>query len=210
MTDTAGLQIERLRRALAAELPAERYEHWIAREPWHLADIAVPLLVGCEPQEWPAFLHRHDLTAAAGALAAALARDFDSVESSSIDVVAIRAWADRRQLPLPQALRALLDFIARTLPARAALPPCTGPAHAVGVGEREQVLGAALALVTRFPERYRDAEGSFDARALAESIVEKSALWFDSGPPSMTVAAIAEVLAAYLDRGSPVQRSLIG
>ncbi len=171
---------------------------------------AVPLLLGCEPQEWPALLARKALAEAANALTTQVARDLGCAEDACVDTMALRAWAERRQLALPPALRALLDFIARTLPARAEVPQDARPAHAAAAVERERVLGAALALVTRFPERYRDAQGFYDTRLLAESIVDKAVLWFETGRPLMTLPAMTELLAAYLDSAAPAPRPLIG
>lgn len=197
--------VARLRSALSIDLAAETAEYWVTREPWHPREEALPLLVGCDPRDWPALLADTARAADAATLAALLQADLGSAASrTGFDAMALRAWADGARISLPPALGMLLDFIARTLPAQVPVVPA---AAATATAEQVAVLGAALALVTRFPERHRDAEGQIDAQVLADAIVAQAAVWFAQGAPAMTRETMASLLAEYLYRDAPARRS---
>ncbi len=198
--------VARLRTALTADLAAETAEYWVTREPWHPREEALPLLVGCDPRDWPALLADAAQAADAATLAAVLQADLEPAAShTGIDAMGLRAWADRALVSLPPALGMLLDFIARTLPVQVPLRPV---ATASATDGQLAVLGAALALVTRFPERHRDAEGQIDAQLLADAIVAQAAVWFAQGTPAMTREAMTTLLDDYLYRDAPARRSV--
>ncbi|MEQ8494602.1 MAG: hypothetical protein RLW42_10355, partial [Gammaproteobacteria bacterium] len=64
--------------------------------------------------------------------------------------------------------------------------------------EREQLLGAALLLVTRFPQQCRDEHGFFDGGRIADLILEKAALWFPLEAPALARDDIAALVERYL------------
>lgn len=198
MRTTSALLVDRLRIALSAasgcSATTECYEDWIVRDEWRLDQEAIPLMVGCDPSKWSSLVDSYGLASEVRELQTILAADLGGNTASSIDVRRLRAWAEKHQVELPPACKALLDFIAQTLPSHLVREPVQD-----GAPERERVLGAALALVTRFPEQCRDVNGFFDSHHIANLIVEKGALWFERGQPTLSPVAMAELLIPYLE-----------
>ena len=174
-------------------LPA-LYEHWLARERWQCVDEALPLLVGIDPACWSAHLAAADLADAARAAAAALTAAF--AQALDVEPRRVGTWAEGAGLELPAPYAALLTFFDRVLPEGPSAPPAT-PA-ALPVSERERILGAALALVTRFPADCRGPHGPFDGECIAERMLAQAAVWFPGGPPTASRREIAELLETYL------------
>jgi hypothetical protein len=194
----AALVVDRLRVALreasGCSATTECYEDWIVRDEWRLDQEVIPLIVGCDPTQWANLTDAFELASEIAELQTILAVDFGTTAASNIAVQRVRSWAQKHQVDLPPACKALLDFIAQTLPSRVSPEPVDD-----GAPERERVLGAALALVTRFPQQCRDIHGFFDSRLIANLIVEKGALWFDCGQPTLSPVAMAELLKPYLE-----------
>lgn len=173
------------------------YEHWVDQERWPLDPVALALLVGVAPAQWSAHVDTLGLAAEAEQLRAhmvtTLALDAEQVTTPSD----LRAWAHSQGATLPAAAEALLDFVARTLPDLAAqLPQMNAPA--ARSTDKEVVLGAALALVTRFTEDCLDDERMFDGARIARLMLSQAALWFPDGPPPMDEQAIAQLLEHYV------------
>lgn len=172
------------------------YEAWLSRDRWQLVEEAVPLIVGVGPDTWPQYVLQHELDQESAMFAAILAEDFGCQLDGAIDATDLRDWSRRTGIALPSACDRLLDYIASVLPAT----PVPAPAaeQQAAAAEREVVLGAALALVTRFPAQCRDDNGFFDGQRIAGLMLEKAALWFPLEPPSMDRDAIAALLEGYL------------
>ena len=173
------------------------YEHWLGQERWPLDPVALALLVGVAPAQWSAHVERLDLAAEAAQLRArmvtTLALDAEQFTTGS----GLRAWAHSQGVALPAAAEALLDFVARTLPGLAAqLPQMNAPA--ARSSDKEVVLGAALALVTRFTEDCLDDERMFDGARIARLMLCQAARWFPDGPPTMDEQAIAQLVEHYI------------
>lgn len=171
-------------------------EHWLMRETWQIADEALPLIVGVAPRQWAEFVNANGLATAATQAVAALRDDPGATGNDALDPGAVQHWARRHHVRLPAALDEVLGFIARVLPSTPAAP---GAADAAGVAaERELVLGAALALVTRFPAQCRDPQGFFDGAAIADLMLQQAARWFPLAPPTLGRDDIAKLLETYL------------
>ena len=173
------------------------YEHWLRYECWALTSVAVPLVVGIDPAHWPGYVAQHGLAVEAAALGVVLAADLGLTPVDEVAVMRLAAWALRAGVVLPEICERTLDFIARTLPARA---PVAMPSS-VENDERVAILGAALALATRFTEQCLDAERRFDSQRMVALLRAQSAIWFGAEPPRMDDAAIADLLDRYLRLG---------
>lgn len=172
----------------------ELYEHWLQQERWPL-HAALALIVGVDPAGWSAHLVRPGHAAAAQALLAQLSADLGLTAAAEVDVLRLRAWARSAGVRLPHAGAELLDYIARTVPA----PPLSGMRTDAGTAaEQVAVLGAALALATRFTEQCLDQERRFDSRQMVLLMRAQAAVWFGDTPPDMNDAAIAALLDRYL------------
>jgi len=114
------------------------------------------------------------------------------------------SWAQARNMAIPEELAPLLEREPEAAPAPAApVSPVferIAHGHAARSGEppadaREQVLGAALAALARFPERRRD------AAAIRRAIEDNAPLiWPDSGRPPLPADEIERLVARWLRR----------
>lgn len=171
----------------------KRYEKWLSRDAWRVATEAVPLVAGFDPEQWPPA--GVDATVIQGFEAAML----DVLEKEDAEIAVVTpaeavAWARRAGVSLPDEFARLFEFIQGVLPRdEAPIEASLGQS-----AERELLLGAALTLVTRFPEECRDAQGFFDGGRIADRILEKAALWFPLEPPRATRDEIAAMLERWL------------
>jgi len=173
------------------------YEYWVGQEHWPLAPVAMALLVGVAPDKWANHVEALGLSAEAELLRARIAADLGLEAGQSIEGLRLRAWAQSQGVSLPPAAEHLLDFVARTLP-RMAADVSLVSAPATRNTDKEAVLGAALALVTRFTEDCLDEERMFDGARIARLMLAQAALWFPDGPPPMNEQAIARLVEHYI------------
>ncbi len=176
------------------------YEDWLGREAWHLAHEGLPLLVGVDPAAWPSHVARHALDGTAGALLAQLAGDLGCAVDAAVAPARLGAWAREHGCHLPAPFAQVLEFIVRVLPDAGGRLPADGADAQAAAAERELLLGAALMLVTRFPQQCRDKHGFFDGARIADQILAKAALWFPLEPPALGRDGIAALLDQYLSR----------
>lgn len=175
------------------------YEHWVGEDAWPLASVALPLLIGVPPEDWPFHLDESERESAALALEAEIAGALGVSGDAPVKPLALRNWARGAGVALPAAAEQLLNFVATTVPrlAQEAQPVVTADVvhpH----NEREAVLGAALALVTRFTADCLDEEQMYDARRIARRMLLQSALWFPDGPPRMGEEGIVALIEPYI------------
>ena len=173
------------------------YEHWEGQERWPLDPVALALLVGVAPAQWTAHVDTLDLAAEAEQLRARMLTTLALDAQQVTTPLALRAWAHSQGAALPAAAEALLDFVARTLPGLTAQLPQINPPDAPST-DKEVVLGAALALVTRFTEDCLDNERMFDGARIARLMLSQAALWFPDRPPPMDEQAIAQLVEHYI------------
>ncbi len=173
------------------------YEHWVGVAQWPLQPVALALLVGVAPEHWASHVEALGLEAEAEQLRARLLADLALDAAQITDGLRLRAWAQSQGVALPAAAEHLLDFVARTLPMLAAQVPTTN-ASAERTSDKEVVLGAALAMVTRFTEDCLDEERMFDGARIARLMLTQAALWFPDGPPRMDEQAIAKLIEQYI------------
>jgi hypothetical protein len=196
MSEAAEL-VARLRAALGVQAEAAAmsalYETWLSRDAWHVPNEALPLLVGVDPAHWRDALDVES-AAWAHALAARLAAALAGAEA--VTPAALRTWAREQGTGLPACAEQLLDFIASVLPGTR--DDGAMPAAVARAAEREILLGAALALVTRFPAQCRDEHGFFDGGLIADQVLAKAVLWFPREPPQASRDDIAALFETYL------------
>ena len=201
MTDSSAALIARLRTGVditAADTAQQLlYEHWVGQEQWPLDPVALALLVGVEPTQWAAHVQAQGVQSDAEQLRARLVVDLMLDGDQSTSGLRLRAWAQSQHVVLPTVAETLLDFVARTLPRRVAELPVM-QASMARASDKEAVLGAALALVTRFTEDCLDDRRMFDGARIAHLMLDQAALWFPDGPPRMDELAIAELVEHYI------------
>ena len=202
VNDTLHVAIDALRVGLdvtASDVAyQELFESWLTREQWLLASEAVPLIIGVAPDAWPAHIKRHSLSEASRQLCEQLCTQLQCAADDAIEVMRVYAWAREQRISLPLAFERVVEFVVQVLPGAVIEHYADTPAGAAAGDERERILGAALALVTRFPQQCRDHNGFFDAGQIADLLLEKGAVWFPLTPPEMSRDAIATLLETYL------------
>jgi hypothetical protein len=172
------------------------YEHWCKSDSWSLGREALPLLVGVDPAAWQHHVEAQELQQSAEALLQLISAGLDCRPDAQITPARIRHWAREQGIALPEPLARVLDFILSVLP-----PVMRDPQAMSGAdqsADRERALGAALALVTKFPDQCRDEHGFFDGARIAALILDKRLLWFPEGGPAFSAAEIAALLENYL------------
>ncbi|CAN0488250.1 unnamed protein product, partial [Phaeothamnion confervicola] len=173
------------------------YEQWLALEHWPLDPVALALLVGVAPAHWSTHVATLDLAPQAEQLRTRMLTSLTLDAQQLTTPLELRAWAHSEGVTLPAAAEALLDFVARALPGRAAQLLEIAPA--ASSTDKEAVLGAALALVTRFTEDCLDEERMFDGARIARLMLSQAALWFPDRPPRMDEQAIAQLVERYIN-----------
>ncbi len=185
------------------------FERWVKREEWDLRRVALPLLLAIDPEEWDTLLQSEELAAAETAL-------WELVEQAGTDGTLpllnpgeastfwrvrprdIYLWARARGIALPVAFDQLMSFVISVVPVEEETGTAGMPSTAAAPGERETVLGAALALLANVPASCRDESGWVTGTALARQILAKQALWFDR-PPQMNLEEMSRLLDQWLD-----------
>jgi hypothetical protein len=172
------------------------YETWLTRECWLIDGEALPLLVGVDPLQWSAHIERHSLARASRSALHTLVAEFECAPTAALEPQRIAQWARRHDIELPAPFARVLEFLQRVLPA----PQQTivAGADAATASDRELVLGAALALLSRFPAACRSANGKLSSDTLAALILAQAPEWFPLGPPALGHDDIVALLERYL------------
>jgi hypothetical protein len=177
------------------------YERWVGRADWAVRGEALPLLVGVDPQLWERALAEPGIAAAERAVWQIVRAD---VAAGRLQVnaaqeppgkwrakpAALYFWAQSHRHRVPDALEALLQFVLKVV-ARGDFDARGEPAPLVpGVARRapareagtpaEQLLGAALNVVSKWPDRVRDEHGFIDAGKVVDRIERSARVYFDS------------------------------
>jgi hypothetical protein len=103
-----------------------------------------------------------------------------------ISVASVYAWAQDSGVILPSSFIRLYEFFRQV----ALQPEASGVAEEIGdesssepPEDIEIVLGAALSLVSKMPDRCRDRNGFIDGTIVATLILDTAARWFPLSPP---------------------------
>ena len=205
MNEPLNLHLAALRAALKLDSAAVdqetqvRVESWAKRGEWAARSEALPLLVGAEPAAWGPALEspsnaRHE-TVLWQALAASLRLAPET--NPPISPTRLRNAAEALGLDLPLALARVLDFITAVLPPTPDAQPDSAPSLQAAE-DKVTVLGAAVALIARTPDRCVNEAGYYDAARIAQAIFQQAVYWFPLGPPSLDEAAAATLIARWL------------
>lgn len=178
------------------------YEGALKDESWVLRAQAVPLIVGCAPAEWPQYLLAQDVVPQEEILWHAIANDLGAEESAQIEISRLVEWARVQSIPLHPSFLRIYEFVRKVLLATA---PTSSPAddgqqlQSNVAQEREIVLGAALSLVAKMPDKCRDEHGFVDGQTIVSLMQQASARWFPQGEPSMDAEEMARLIDKWLE-----------
>lgn len=175
--------------------PEQLFERWLRKESWEPRDELIPLLCVVEPEKWSKIKVDPAVAAAEASLWQLLEQESTVAGPAGCNPVDLRGWAMTAGLQLHPALDALLRYIQVSV---AVADTASGEKQAPDP-EREAVLGAALAVVSRWPEQCRDAHGLIDPERVASCIETRAALWFENGAVPMPRADAEALLTRWLD-----------
>lgn len=176
------------------------YERALKDEHWPVRTEALPLIVGCDPSRWRDHLDTQGLHPQEETLWHILANDLGIEADARVNVATLVEWARGQSLGLHPSFLRIYEFVRKVLLASAHEPVAEAEetdrhlAH-----EREIVLGAALSLLAKMPEKCRDANGFVDGAAIVELIQATAARWFTQSAPQMDAAEMARFIDKWLE-----------
>jgi hypothetical protein len=187
------------------------FEAWLKRDHWRLREEALPLLAGVDPAHWRELPADAELAAAADAVCSSLTGE-TGVERRRVasahpvaqpafeaTPAALYHWAHARGVALPGAFEQLMQFILSTVkrtPAPDSLPAVE--ARAAEDRARETVLGAALGVLARWPERCRGEDGAVSPDRIVALLEQHAVRWFDAPAPPLARAEVIGLLERWL------------
>jgi len=181
------------------------YEKWAVKKSWHLKDQAIPLLLSMDPENilissfdeateqryqdlWE---HAQHCVEQKLLLVMNRERPIDEWEANPIDVY---KWAAISRVELPKELSSLMEFVMTTM------VPTVNPdndsldnKNQNGIsynGDKEHILGAALAMLAAYPEKCRNKEGRVRAKNILLLINENEGALFGEKTPNLSAAAL--------------------
>jgi hypothetical protein len=193
------------------------YERWMPKPAWLLRAEGIPLLIGIAPDAW-------ETLRASGACGTLEHELWASVRGSVVtdgkprvmnsDVpqedwrcapIDLYQWARASGVPIPEPFEALMQFIQRVVPSPAAssldalcresIPSSRNDAPST----REKVLGAALNVLAKCPDRCYDQHGLVSGEQITRLIAAQSMRWFDTAEPPMRTGEMAELIDKWLE-----------
>ncbi|MGH8578497.1 MAG: hypothetical protein ACREXJ_16650, partial [Gammaproteobacteria bacterium] len=112
-------------------------------------------------------------------------------------------WARASGVPIPEPFEALLQFIQRVVPGSSASSPDAlrepSSARSDAPSTREKVLGAALNVLAKCPDRCYDQHGLVSGEKVTQLIAAQSTRWFDTAEPPMRTGEMAELIDKWLE-----------
>ncbi len=182
------------------------YEKWLKQDSWLLRSQAVPLLIGCEPEQWSGFCEIDNNSSleqnlwrlikdSISSTGSPVVDDFSIEESDwQVSVRNIYGWARTQQIAVPSAFDNLMSFMMSAV--KIEVPEVSavnlGSIPSAGdADDREKVLGAALAMLTAVPEQCREDDGWISGERMAKQISSKALILFPDAPPKMSVKDMA-------------------
>lgn len=183
------------------------FENWLKRPHWNLRREAVALLYGIDPERWPDALAEPAVAAAearlwewmnAGDGDARPRLDNPAVEAEQWQVAPAAAanWWRAAGMAVPEAMDMLLQFILKAVAPAPATP--TAEAGAADGQSNERILGAALNVLSKWPDRCRDEFGFADAGRILALVRQHAVLWFDQPDLPVEEEAALELLERWL------------
>ena len=190
------------------------YEKWLKSDLWEARAIALPLIVGCDPEQWQAYLATHKLAATEELLWHILANDLSVEQVEGVSVSQVTEWSRVQTVNMHPSFLRIYEFLRKVLIASAAQDNSSSQRATNKIGadgengngagkaraeEREIILGAALSLLAKMPEKCRDANGFVDGDAIVGLIEQTAARWFPQSAPTLTRADMVTLIDKWLE-----------
>ena len=193
------------------------YECWMPKAEWSLRAEGIPLLIGIAPDAW-------ETLRASGACGTLENMLWESMRRAVVTEgkprvmnpdhpeedwrcapIDLYQWARAAGVPIPEPFEALMQFIQRVVQWPATSSPdalCREPNPSSkndAPSIREKVLGAALNVLAKCPDRCYDQHGLVSGEQITRLIAAQSTRWFDAEEPPMRTGEIAELIDKWLE-----------
>ena len=180
------------------------YEAALKDECWAVRAQALPLIVGCSPETWRDYLNEYEIFPQEEMLWHVIANDLSIEANAPIEIARIVEWARVQSVSLHPSFLRIYEFVRKVLLASSPAPESAATstndqvANAIAQ-EREIVLGAALSLVAKMPDKCRDEHGFADGNIIVDLMLKSAARWFPQGEPSMSAEEMARLIDKSLE-----------
>ena len=193
------------------------YERWMPKPEWSLRAEGIPLLIGIAPDAW-------ETLRASGACKTPEDELWASVRGSVVTEgkprvinpespeqdwrcapIDLYQWARAAGVPIPEPFEALMQFIQRVVPGSSSSSPDAvhrepnPSARNDAPSTREKVLGAALNVLAKCPDRCYDQHGLVSGEKITRLIAAQSMRWFDTAEAPMRNGEMAELIDKWLE-----------
>ena len=196
------------------------YEKWVSQQSWLLQSEGIPLLLGLDPQAVNDISksiddeqERNDLWDHAKKcveqnLLPVSNRD-NSPETWEVSPIDLYCWASVSRIIIPDQLVRLIEFVIHTIKLPVAEIKSIDGTNNYNSREnhghpetfqnqREQVLGAALVLLARYPEKCKNSKGRIRPELIVNMINEKGEIWFGNDKLLLSNAVMQDLLDKFL------------
>jgi hypothetical protein len=189
------------------------YEKWAVKKSWHLKDQAIPLLLSMDPDNISISLFDevaeqkyqdlwgHAQHCVEQDLLLVMNREcpIDEWEANPIDVY---KWAAISRVELPKELSSLMEFVMTTMVSTADIDDGSIDNKKQNVitydGDKERILGAALAMLATYPEKCRNKKGRVRAENILLLINENEGVLFGEKTPDLSPTAALDLINKWL------------
>ena len=179
------------------------YEQWLKHDQWAARENALPLVVGCEPGNWRAYVDAQNLQASEETLWHILANDLGIEPNDSISINTLVEWTRSQSITMHPSFLRIYEFVRKVLLASSPPQPKAEdfgePADNHSAHEREIVVGAALSLLSKMPAECRDENGFADGAAIVALINKTAARWFPTSAPAMSEQEMSDLIDKWLE-----------
>jgi hypothetical protein len=180
------------------------YENWLKQDRWDLGSEGLPLLFGADPADWADWLKDGDFAAAADQLYLRIKNRVLRNGDDGVTPLSLYQLARSAGYAVPPAYERLIQFIVSTVKSPLVVTEPDGgvlagvPATAAS-GAREQVVGAAFSILSKWPERCRDERGMVDAERIVSLIESQPVLWFNAPQSPLAHSEMIGLLNRWLE-----------
>jgi hypothetical protein len=195
------------------------YEKWVSKHSWLLKSEGIPLLLGMDPdtvndseftddEQEHDDLWNHAKKCVEQNLLPVRNREM-SPEIWEVNPVDLYRWASISRIMVPEHLVRLIEFVIHTIKQpEAEIKSLEGKNNHSSGGDlvqpemfqnqREQVLGAALAILAKYPEKCKNSKGKIRSERIVNLFNEKGDIWFGDDKLLLSTAAMQDLLDKYL------------
>lgn len=193
------------------------YEKWAVKESWHLKSQGIPLLLSIDPEIYSNSsvdetteqkyqdLWEHAQHCVEQDLLLVLNREspVDEWQATPIDVY---KWAAISRVDIPLELSTLMEFVMMAV-LSTVNDASNSSASKSQDGEsynsdKEHILGAALAMLTTYPEQCMNKKGRLRAENIVSLINENKGSLFAGQTPDLSATAAVDLINKWIDPGS--------